>query len=187
MCKISFVIPCYGSEHTLKDVVNEIEHTVDEQNQNLAKWDYEIILVNDCSPDNVWNVIENLCENNSKVKGIKLVKNFGQHSALMAGYNCVTGDYIITLDDDGQTPANQAFRLINKLEEGYDVVYGYYPERKDNGFRKVGTVLNNFMSEKIIGKPKNVHLTSYFVARKLVIDEIIKYRNPYPYIPDRDF
>ena len=74
MCKISFVIPCYGSEHTLKDVVNEIEHTVDEQNQNLAKWDYEIILVNDCSPDNVWNVIENLCENNSKVKGIKLVK-----------------------------------------------------------------------------------------------------------------
>ena len=182
MSKISFVIPCYGSEHTLKDVVNEIENTVEEENQKCKRWDYEIILVNDYSPDNVWNVIENLCECNSRIKGIKLAKNFGQHSALMAGYNCSTGDYVITLDDDGQTPANQAFRLINKLEEGYDVVYGYYPERKDNGCRKMGTALNNFMSEKIIGKPKDVHLTSYFVARKLVIDEIIKYRNPYPYI-----
>ena len=150
MCKISFVIPCYGSEHTLKDVVNEIEHTVDEQNQNLAKWDYEIILVNDCSPDNVWNVIENLCENNSKVKGIKLVKNFGQHSALMAGYNCATGDYIITLDDDGQTPANQAFRLINKLEEGYDFIQG---SRFMKGGRAINTPVVRFISVQLIHAP----------------------------------
>lgn len=176
--KISFVIPCYGSENTIEQVVHQINKVMD----GKVAFTHEIILVNDCSPDNVWGIIKELCCKDKKVKAIKLAKNFGQHSALMAGYSFVEGDYVVTLDDDGQTPAQEVFRLIDKLEEGYDVVYGCYPQRKDNLFRKFGTYVNNKMLEIMIEKPKDIHLTSYFVARRYIVDEIIKYQNPYPYI-----
>lgn len=178
MEKLSFVIPCYGSEHTIEDVTNQIKEVM----QTRREYDYEIVLVNDCSPDNVWQVISGLCKRDSHIRAIRLAKNFGQHSALMAGYSYVTGDYVATLDDDGQTPAEEVFKLVDKVKEGYDVAYGYYSERKDNLFRKFGTFVNNKMLEMMIEKPKDVHLTSYFVAKRYIIDEITKYQNPYPYI-----
>ena len=176
--KISFVIPCYGSEQTIGIVTGQIKDVMKEREE----FDYEILLVNDCSPDNVWSVITKLCKEDSQIRAIRLAKNFGQHSALMAGYTFVTGDYVATLDDDGQTPAGEVFKLIDKVKEGYDVAYGYYPERKDNIFRKFGTLMNNKMLEMMIEKPKSVHLTSYFVAKRYIVDEIVKYKNPYPYI-----
>lgn len=176
--KISFVIPCYGSEQTIGIVTGQIKDVMKEREE----FDYEILLVNDCSPDNVWSVITKLCKEDSHIRAIRLAKNFGQHSALMAGYTFVTGDYVATLDDDGQTPAGEVFKLIDKVKEGYDVAYGYYPERKDNIFRKFGTLMNNKMLEMMIEKPKSVHLTSYFVAKRYIVDEIVKYKNPYPYI-----
>lgn len=178
MEKVSFVIPCYGSEHTIENVTEQIKTVMGTRKE----YDYEIILVNDCSPDNVWSVITRLCKKDGHIRAVKLAKNFGQHSALMAGYTFVTGDYIATLDDDGQTPAEEVFKLIDKVKEGYDVAYGYYPERKDNIFRKFGTLMNNKMLEMMIEKPKNVHLTSYFVAKRYIMEEITKYQNPYPYI-----
>ena len=95
--KISVVIPCYGSEKTIKKVVNEVVNELKKYN------DYEVLLINDSSPDNVWKEILDLCKLNKKIKGINLSRNFGQHSALMAGYNYVTGDIIVSMDDDGQT------------------------------------------------------------------------------------
>ncbi|MBQ4529125.1 MAG: glycosyltransferase family 2 protein [Lachnospiraceae bacterium] len=178
MEKVSFVIPCYGSEHTIETVTQQIKAVMGTRKE----YDYEIILVNDYSPDNVWSVITRLCQEDGHIRAVKLAKNFGQHSALMAGYTFVTGDYIATLDDDGQTPAEEVFKLIDKVKEGYDVAYGYYAERKDNIFRKFGTLMNNKMLETMIEKPKNIHLTSYFVAKRYIVEEITKYQNPYPYI-----
>lgn len=179
MEKISFVIPCYGSEHTIEKVVKEILNLM----ENYKNYHYEVILVNDNSPDNVWEVISKLSKKyDGIIKGICLAKNFGQHSALMAGYNICTGDYVVTLDDDGQTPVNQTFYLLDELLKGYDVVYGKYAERKDSSFRKLGTAVNNFMLESLLGKPKNIHLTSFFVARLYIIKEICKYQNAFPYI-----
>ena len=100
MEKLSFVIPCYGSETTIEIVVNEIRETLKQR----PEYDYEIILVNDCSPDRVWPRIRALALADSHITGIDLAKNFGQHAALMAGYRHCTGDLIISLDDDGQTP-----------------------------------------------------------------------------------
>ena len=179
MEKISCVIPCYRSEKTIENVVDEIIETI---NSYENKFEYEIILINDNSPDNVWEVIKNISKTNKRIIGLNLAKNFGQHSALMAGYVETTGDYIVTLDDDGQTPASEIFNLIEGINDQVDVVYGKYAKRKDNIFRKLGTKINNFMSEKLIGKPKNISLTSFFAAKRYVIDEIIKYTNPYPYI-----
>lgn len=145
-------------------------------------YDYEIVLVNDNSPDNVWDVITKLSESDKRIKAIRLLRNFGQHSALMAGYGVCTGDYVVTIDDDGQTPVDQTFILMDKLLEGFDVVYGKYEKRKDNLFRKIGTGINNWMSKTLLGKPKDLHLTSFFVARANIIKEICNYKNGFPYI-----
>ena len=165
--KLSFVIPCYRSENTIETVVKEIRDTVAARTASAPltepaqKIDYEIILVNDCSPDNVWSVIERLAAADPRIKGICLAKNFGQHSALMAGYAQTTGDYIISLDDDGQTPASESFKLVDKIEEGYDVVYGYYKHAKQHLFRRFGTWVNKKMAEAIIGQPKTLRTTSF--------------------------
>ncbi len=175
--KISIVIPCYGSELTIEDVVKEIKETLKKRNDS-----FEIILVNDCSPDNVWEKIMRLSEQNSEVRGICLAKNFGQHSALMAGYRCAEGDIVVSMDDDGQTPADEMYKLIDKLDEGYDVVYATYDNKQHSGFRNFGSKVNDYMCEKLLGKPKGLMVTSYFAAKKFVIEEICRYRNPYTYI-----
>lgn len=176
--KLSFVIPCYRSENTIETVVQEIRETV----ATRPGTDYEIVLVNDCSPDNVWQVIKKLTSEDNHIKGICLAKNFGQHSALMAGYGQATGDYIISLDDDGQTPASESFKLVDKLEEGYDVVYGYYKHSRQHLFRRFGTWVNKKMAEAIIGQPKTLRTTSFFIMRKFIVDEIVRYPNPFAYI-----
>lgn len=122
MTNLSFVIPCYNSEKILPTVVNEIIQTVAQHNG----YDYEIILVNDSSPDCVFDVIARLAGQNRKIKGIDLAKNFGQHSAIITGFHYVTGDIVICLDDDGQTPACEAFSLIEAVEAGNDLVFAKY-------------------------------------------------------------
>lgn len=179
MRKISFVIPCYNSEKTIESVIAEIENTVETRGSDA----YEIVLVNDCSKDNVWEKIKSVARQNTHVKGICFSKNFGQHSALMAGYRKATGDIVVSLDDDGQTPADEVYSLIDKLEEGYDVVYASYEHKKHSVARNMGTRLNNYMCEVLLGKPKNLMITSFFAAKKYVIDEIIRYENSYTYVP----
>ena len=178
MTKLSFIIPCYGSELTIKDVVNEIIQTV----KLKIEYSYEILLVNDCSPDKVYNVIMQLAKENPYIKGINLSKNFGQHSALMTGFNYATGDIILCLDDDGQTPAEEMFKIIDKVNEGYDIVFAKYEHKKHNSFRNIGSKVNDLMAQHLIGKPKGLALTSYFACKRFVIDEMIKYKNSYPYI-----
>lgn len=179
MKKISFVIPCYRSERTIETVVAEIRETVSARAQSF---DYEIVLVNDCSPDNVWQVIQKLAAADPKIKGICLAKNFGQHSALMAGYGHASGDYIVSLDDDGQTPASETFKLVDKLEEGFDVVYGYYQHAAQHLFRRLGSWVNKKMAENIIGQPRSLKTTSFFIMRDFIAKEIVNYKHPFAYI-----
>lgn len=179
MVKLSFVIPCYRSEHTITEVVQEIKKTVAKR----SAYDYEIILVNDSSPDNVYNVISELSTLDHKVKGLDLANNFGQHAALLTGLRYVTGDIVICLDDDGQTPPSEMFKLIEKLDEGFDVVFAKYEDKKHSLFRNLGSQVNDFMTRILLGKPKDLSIMSYFCCKRFVIDEIIKYNNPYPYMP----
>lgn len=175
--KISFVIPCYKSENTIENVITEI----DEKMKAMEKYEHEIILVDDSSPDETYAIIKKLCSENNHVIGIELAKNFGQHAALMAGFHHSNGDIIVCMDDDGQTPANEVDKLLDKIEEGSDVVYAAYREKKHSGFRNFGSRVNNMMAESLLGKPKDLYVSSYFAARRYVIDEIMKYDNSYPY------
>lgn len=176
--KVSYVIPCYRSENTLQSVVDEIRNKMTE----LKKYTYEIILVDDCSPDGTFNVIRELCVEDKNIIGLSHAKNFGQHAALMAGYHFATGDIVVSLDDDGQTPADEVDKLINKIEDGYDVVYAEYEHKQHSAFRNFGSNVNRKMTEVLLGKPKELYISSYFAARRFVIDEIIKYQNAYPYV-----
>lgn len=176
--KLSFVIPCYRSENTIGTVVQEIRDTI----ATRPGTDYEIVLVNDCSPDNVWQVIKQLAAEDGHVKGVCLARNFGQHSALMAGYGQTTGDYVVSLDDDGQTPANECFKLVDKLEEGFDVVYACHVKSTQRVYRRFGSFINRKMAESLIGQPQNLRASSFFIARKFVIDQITQYQNSFPYI-----
>lgn len=178
MKKISFIIPCYRSEKTLGDVIDEIRKKM----ETLTKFTFEIILVNDCSPDNTFGVISRYVEEYENIIGINLAKNSGQHSALMAGFRNCSGDYIVCLDDDGQTPASEVDKLIFKLEEGFDVVYASYINKQHSGFRNLGSKINSIMTRQMLGKPKELFISSYFIARRFIIDEMIKYEGCYPYV-----
>lgn len=182
---LSFVIPCYRSENTIETVVNEIRTTVQNRNAELQgsrTFDYEIVLVNDCSPDGVWGKIKQLASADNKIKGICLAKNFGQHNALMAGYAEASGDYVISLDDDGQTPASESFKLVDKIEEGFDVVYGYYEHSAQHLFRRFGSWTNKKMAEAIIGQPTTLKTTSFFIMKRFIVQEIVRYPHPFAYI-----
>ena len=176
--KYSFVIPCYRSEKTIEIVVEEIK----EQVKSLKIEDYEVILINDCSPDNVWNVIQSLAEKDSHIRGINLAKNFGQHAALLAGYAQSRGNVVVSLDDDGQAPVDELDKLLACLSEGKDVVYAYYEEIKQNAFRRFGSYVATKMSHIMLGAPNDFKGSSFYVAKKFIIDEIVKYNNPYPYL-----
>lgn len=176
--KISFVIPCYRSENTLETVVNEIKNKM----ASMQQHEYEIILINDCSPDATFAVIQKLCGENHNIIGLDNAKNFGQHAALMAGFHFVSGDTVVCLDDDGQTPANEVDKLLEKIEDGYDVVYAAYENKKHSTFRNIGSGINRKMTEILLGKPKELYISSYFAAKRFVIDEMLKYQNAYPYV-----
>lgn len=176
--KISFVIPCYKSERTIECVVDEIKNKMN----SIGEKEFEIILVDDCSPDDTLVVIRKLCSENKNIVGVSHARNFGQHAALMAGFHFVSGDIIVCLDDDGQTPADEVDKLLDKIEEGYDAVYAEYDKKKHSVFRNFVSVINQKMTEIMLGKPKELYLSSYFAVRKFVIDEVVKYRNSYPYV-----
>lgn len=179
MKKVSFVIPCYKSELTLKGVVEEVKEAMDKM---ADRYSYEIVLVNDCSPDNTFETIKEIQRSNSNVTGVDMAKNFGQHSALMAGFHYVSGDIIVCLDDDGQTPANEVGKLLDKIEAGADAVYARYEHKKHSAFRNFGSWVNEKMTQFLLGKPADLYVSSYFAVRKFVVEEMLKYDKAYPYV-----
>ena len=175
---VSFVIPCYRSENTVGSVVKEIAETMEKENGR----DYEIIMVNDNAPDAAWDEIQRICRENEKCSGICFSRNFGQHAALLAGVRKSRGGIVICLDDDGQTPADEAGKLIRAIEEGADAVYASYDHKQHSAFRNLGTAMNEEMCRIMLGKPRDLFVSSYFAMRRFVADEVIRYRNSYPYM-----
>lgn len=176
---ISFVIPCYCSEKNIEAVINRIYATM----QVKPEKSFEIILVNDNSHDGTWKKIVSLSEDHKEIVGINLSNNFGQHNALMAGFKASSGGLIMTSDDDGQTPVERIWEFKKKIDEGFDVVCAKYVDRKRSGFsRKLGTFMNEYMLEKLLGKPKSVSMAAFFMAKRFVINEVCKYENAFPYM-----
>ena len=176
----SFVIPCYKSSKTIRKVVELSMQEMD----RMGRKEYEFVLVDDCSPDGgeTMAALLSLVRDYPCVKVIELAKNAGQHNAVMAGLNYASGDAFIAMDDDMQTHPSQLKYLLAEIEKGYDIVYGYYPQKKHSGFRNFGSFLNYITVRILIGKPKDMKTSSYWVIRKFVRDYVIQYQSPYTHL-----
>ena len=175
---ISFIIPCYNSAQTIGLVIEEIIATM----KTIEERDYEIIAVDDFSSDNVYDVLYGIANSNDRIRVIRFARNFGQHAALMAGFRAADGDVCVCLDDDGQTPACEVGKLLEKIEEGFDAVYAKYEHKQHSGFRNFGSRVNDLMTRVMLGKPKELYVSSYFAVRRFVVEDMIRYENSYPYV-----
>lgn len=176
---ISFVIPCYASEGSVALVMDEIRSVVAQR----PEYDYEIVAVNDFSPDNVLDVLRAQAAADPKVKAIDLAKNGGRHNALICGCHYTTGDYVVFIDDDLQCPTDQLWNLLAPLESGnYDVSIAKYPKKRQSAFKNFGSWVNDSVANWLLGKSKDLKFSNFSVMRRFVRDEVIRYTNPYPYL-----
>ncbi len=176
--KISFAIPCYNSKDTISFVIDEIHAVLDKND----KYDYEIITVVDGSPDNVFDVLCNIAQKDRHLRIVNLSKNFGQANARMANFTYATGDFIVCIDDDGQCPIDKVIDLVEPLENGYDISMADYPVKKQSWFKNFGSNVNKFTTRLILDVPKDFRSTNFFAFKKFVKDQMILYKNPYPFI-----
>jgi undecaprenyl-phosphate 4-deoxy-4-formamido-L-arabinose transferase len=175
--EISVVIPVYNSKDCLDELVKRLTDVLDNSGKT-----YEIVLVNDCSPDNSWEKITELCEIYDKLKGINLRRNFGQDSAIMAGLNYSSGESVIMMDDDLQHDPADIPSLLIGLEKGHDVCYARFNSKKQSWFKNFGSWFNDKVANVILRKPKEIYLSPYKAIKREVVNEIVKYDGPYPYV-----
>ncbi len=175
---VSIVIPCYNSEKTVRKVTEMVMAEFD------AHPDYtcDFFLVNDYSRDNTFEEIRKLAADYKNVHGINLMRNFGQHNALMAALNYADGDYILGMDDDMQTHPSQVFKLLDKISEGYDLVYGRYEKKENGSLKNLSSKFNEVSSRILLGRPKEIVSSNFWVITKAVRDEVILYKNFNPYV-----
>jgi undecaprenyl-phosphate 4-deoxy-4-formamido-L-arabinose transferase len=178
-CILSIVIPVYRSAPILPKLVEAIAAEMKAEGLSDS---FELIMVNDCSPDNSWHAIRTLAESNAFVKGITLRRNVGQHNAIMAGLHQVSGEYVVLMDDDLQHPPSAIADIVKALTEGYDVCYTNYLNRQHAAWKKLGSQFNDRMATLLLGKPKGLYLSSFKGMRREIADEIIQYDGPYTYL-----
>lgn len=178
MMEISVISPVYGAPTLLHELVRQIEETV-----SPLTSDYEIILVEDHSPDNSREIITEICQMNKKVKGVFLSRNFGQQYALNAGFDCSSGEYVAVLDCDLQNPPAQIKDLYEKIKEGYDIVYASRQNRPDNFFMTQGSRLFNWLMGFLTDTKQDKSLAEFAIYRRKVVDAMAQmgdYRRYYP-------
>lgn len=175
---VSVVIPCYYSEKTIRKVV-ELVMAEFEKNEGYT---CEFVLVNDGSTDGTYAEIKRLGEQYPNVRGVNLMRNFGQHNALMAALHYAKGEYVLGMDDDMQTHPSQMFKLIHKIEEGYDLVYGTYPQKKNSWAKNLTSKLNEVTSRIMLNRPKEIVSSNFWIITRAVQQEVVKYESFNPYI-----
>lgn len=173
----SIVIPCYNCAATIQTVV---ELSMQEMQGKTV----DFILVNDASDDNGQTLekLEALVRKYPNVIVIDLAKNAGQHNAVLAGLHFAQGDFLIAMDDDLQTHPSQIHKLMDKIGQGYDIVYAYYPQKKHAWYRNIGSRINSWTVRTMIGKPKGLETSSFWIIRKFIRDNVIQYRHAYAYM-----
>lgn len=176
--KVSIVIPVYNGAQSIGRLVDELIRVLS------PLYELEIVLVNDNSPDNSETVCVSLFEQHpDTVRFFSLAKNVGEHNAVMAGLNQARGDYMVIMDDDFQNPTSAVVKLLDHaVRENCDVTYTYYKKKKHSFFRNLGSRFNDKVANFMLSKPKDLYLSSFKALNRFIVDEIVKYDLPYPYI-----
>lgn len=168
---VSIVIPCYNSELTIEQVVDLTMEEFDK----MDDYECEMILVNDFSKDKTFEAITRAAKKYPNVIGVNLAKNFGQHAAIMAGFQYVHGELVVGMDDDMQNHPSQIKQFIDKSKEGYDVVFGVFKERKFSLFKNITGAISRFLLWHLLERPKDIQMSSFWLARRYVIDCVKEY------------
>lgn len=169
MMKLSIVSPVYRAAKILPLLVKRIEKSVFKITD-----DYEIILVDDYSPDDSWNVIEVIAHSNPKVVGVKLSRNFGQHKAITAGLSFVTGDWVVVMDCDLQDQPEEIIKLYNKAQEGYDIVLASRINREDTFFKRLSSTIFHKIFSYLCGAKSDKTVANFGIYNIKVIREYNK-------------
>lgn len=173
--QISVVIPVYRSREIVEPLCRALLNS-------LSSLRYEIILVDDCSPDDSWAVIKRVAAQHEQIRGIHLRKNAGQDRAIMAGLNFAKGDYVVIMDDDLQHDPEDIPRLYRKIIEGYDVCYANYRKKRQKFYKNFGSYLAGRVARWVLSKPNDIYMSPFKIIRREVTDRIVAYKGPFPYI-----
>jgi len=177
--EISIVVPVYRSEKILPHLADQVSLAMEAANMTGR---FELILVNDASPDGSWPVIESLSGRHAFVRGICLARNFGQHNATMAGLNHALGEIVVIMDDDLQHPPQTIMALVNAVRDGYDVCYTRYVNRQHAAWKRLGSWFNDRVASFLLKKPRGLYLSSFKALRRWVVQQVIRYDGPYAYV-----
>lgn len=176
--KLSIVIPVYNSQEIVGETIDEVIKF-----GNNLKYAFEIIAVNDGSSDKSWSVLLNKTKKyGKKLKIVNLLRNFGQHSAVLCGLSLSRGQWVVTLDDDMQIHPQEISKLLNKTGGHVDLVVGQFEKKYHGIIRSFGSKIVQKLNEKIFGKPPNFNLTSFRLLRRDVVERILHRSTPFPYM-----
>jgi glycosyltransferase involved in cell wall biosynthesis len=174
---ISIVIPAYNSELTLPDLIRRLDTVLSGMNR-----DFEVIVVNDASPDGTWEALKKLNSEYDFLKIIRLMKNSGQHKAILCGFSQAQGDIVVTMDDDLQNPPEDVPKLIAAVDGGLDLAIGSYESKQHSSSRNFFGSIIDFTQRRIFSLPSNFKLTSFRAVRRSVIDNVLQMSSVYPYV-----
>ena len=175
--EFSVVVPVFNSEATVGDVVRRALDFFDERPATC-----EVILVNDGSSDNSWETIRALAEADDRIMAINLVRNYGQHNANVCGFREARGEWVITIDDDGQNPPEEIGKLIDKAAEGYEVVFGKFDVKHSGLTRRLGSRAIGLVNRRVFGQPHDLTVSNFRIIHRSVVDRIVAARTAYPYV-----
>ena len=161
--KISILIPIHNASDSLAVLYNRLKKSLPKISSN-----YEIILVNDASEDNSWELIKDLAHNDTSIKGINLSRNFGQHHAITAGFNYSDGDWVVVMDCDLQDQPEEIIKLYSKAQEGYDVVFGRRVDRKDSIYKKLGSKIFHIIFNYLTDSKTDETISNFSIVSKKV-------------------
>lgn len=175
--QVSVVVPVYGSEDCVEELVRRTTEAM-----AAAGRRFEMILVNDGSPDRSWERIRRCAQANSAVRGVNLRRNAGQDNAIMAGLREVTGAVVVIMDDDLQHDPKDIDALVRGVEGGADICYARFPWKKQALWKNAGSWFNDKVANVVIGKPRGIYMSPFKAVASDVVKEITRYEGPFPYV-----
>jgi polyisoprenyl-phosphate glycosyltransferase len=174
---ISIIIPVYNSAKIITYTVSEIFRVLEGQ------YAFEIILVEDGSPDNSGEVIKAIANNHPNVTAVSFLKNYGQHTAMFCGIKMAKGKYVVTMDDDMQNPPSELPKMIAKIEEGYDLVFAKFHKKQHEGYRNLGSKLINGVNLRLFKVPPQITISNFRIFTAAVAKRVSEMNTTFPYIP----
>ena len=168
---ISIVVPCYNSEKTVETLTDQCFEAF----EAMPGYECEVVLVNDYSRDGTWDAICRACAKHPRVRGLNMAKNFGQHAAIMAGLKVTEGEMVVGMDDDLQNHPSQIKQFIDKADEGYDVVFGVYRQKKFSRVKNAVSAVSHFFLMNMIDRPDGIDESNFWLARRYVVDKVLEY------------